>query len=191
MSDRPPPLPGPANRPPPLPGPTQARRSGCFIAVAVVLGLLVLVLVAGGIGAWLFLRSETGQRVRQTVSAGISLTRDAARAPGTEALRAAGCTEAMVVPTGRVFELLGEFAPEANRGNGPDADALREPIVVFCQLDVVDDRAPDCGEVARVYTGALQDPPERFGVMVLGEGRRGRVCEGAYARDGSRLDLPD
>jgi hypothetical protein len=59
---------------------------------------------------------------------------------------------------------------------------------VFCQLDVLDDTAPDCGDVARVYAGGVEDGPERFGVMVQGRGRRGTVCEGSYGRDGSPVE---
>ena len=39
------------------------ERSGCLVALYVVLGLGLLLIVIAGIGSWLFLRSEQGQRV--------------------------------------------------------------------------------------------------------------------------------
>lgn len=171
----------------PLPVTPRTSRSGCLIALYVLLafGIVTLVLVAAG--AWVFLRSETGQRVTQAVTEGISLTREAQSAPGTEALRAAGCSQAMVIPTGRMLELASEFAAEARTDPGADAGPFGEASVVMCQLDVVDD-APDCPEVARVYAGAVPDGPERFGVVVQQENGRRPVCQGSYGRDGSVLE---
>jgi hypothetical protein len=167
-----------------------ASRSGCLIALYVVLGLAVLILLAGGLGVWVFLRSETGQKVWRTVTAGVTLTREATRAPGTDALRAGGCSQALVVPTGRVVELLGEFVPEVRTG-GRDAGAFGEQTVVLCQVDTGDAMPPDCAEVARVYAGAAPAAPERFGVVVQVRGQRNAVCQGSYARDGSFLDPPE
>jgi hypothetical protein len=167
----------------------RQSRSGCLIAVYIIAAAVALIVVVVGLGAWLFLRSDTGQRVRRTVTEGIALTREATRAPGTEALRAGGCAQAMVIPAGRITELVGEFAPEA-RGDRPDTNPFADDIVVLCTLDTIDDTSPDCTRVARVYAGAVPEAPERFGVVVQGQGRGKVVCQGSYAPDGSRVDPP-
>jgi hypothetical protein len=61
-----------------------------------------VVVVATGIGIWVFLRSERGQKLIEVASDGINLARKAAQAPGTATLRAPGCTQAMVIPTSQV-----------------------------------------------------------------------------------------
>lgn len=168
----------------PQPPGERASRSGCLIALYVMLGLGAFVLVAGAIAVWLFLRSETGQRLTETVSSGIALTREATTAPGTAELRAAGCSQAMVIPTARMLELFGQELPEAD----PDADTFNEATVVLCQRATDDAGAPDCADVARIYGDAVPDAPPRFGVVVQGAGRGDAVCEGAYGPDGTLLD---
>lgn len=169
--------------PPPLPPSERKPRSGCLTALYIMLGLGAFILVVGAIGIWLFLRSETGRQFTETVSSGIALTTEATRAPGTQELRAAGCSQAMVIPAARMFELLGAAAPEVRAESG----AFGEQTVVMCQLSTADDSAPDCADVARIYAAAVPDGPERFGVIVQAQ-RGGALCDGAYGRDGSRLE---
>jgi hypothetical protein len=78
------------------------ERSGCLVALYVVLGLGVLLIVIAGIGSWLFLRSEEGQRVLEAARQGVEWAEDAAQAPGTAELRESGCETAMVTRFGQI-----------------------------------------------------------------------------------------
>jgi hypothetical protein len=145
--------------------------------------LLVVTLVGLGVGAWVFLRSETGQRLVSTVREGAEMARDAATAPGTEALREAGCTQAMVMPFGGMMDLLGQVVtlpPGQTPGNAPD-------LMVFCQMDASDVERPRCEDVARIYGKAVPDAPARFGVIVQQSNGRRPACEGTYSGNGTFL----
>jgi hypothetical protein len=152
----------------------------------VLLGLGALVLVGGGISAWLFLRSETGQKVMRVASEGITLARQATTAPGTKELRAAGCSQAMILPMKRLQELVGQISPEA-RNELPGAGSVGSDTLILCQITMVDGNGPDCAQIARVYAGAVPSAPERFAVIVQGGGRGKPKCQGLHARDGSLL----
>jgi hypothetical protein len=166
--------------------PTPARRqarSGCLTVAYVALGLLLLTLVTIGVGTWVFLRSETGQRVVSTAREGMLMARDAANAPGTAALREAGCSQAMVMPFGRMMDLIGEIVTvppgQVPRG-APD-------LMVFCQIPSGDVEAPACDTLARIYGQAVPDAPARFGVIVQQSSGRRPVCDGTYSPDGTFL----
>ena len=169
---------------PPAPtAPPAKSRSGCLLAVYIFLGVCAVGVVTTGIGAWFFLRSERGQKLIEVVRDGYSLMRQATQAPGTEALRAAGCTQAMVIPTTELLKLGGQLNPET-RQDIPEK--LRDESLVMCQI-AGDVEGPDCPDVARIYAKAAPQAPERFGIIVQHQRGRQTRCQGSYARDGSRL----
>jgi hypothetical protein len=174
--------------PPPVPPSGGKSRSGCLLALYIALGIVVAALLALAIGAWVFVRSETGQRFIEVAREGISLTREAARAPGTDALRAAGCSQAMVMSMDRMFDLLGEIAPEARQRGRRRGGAPMEGTLVFCQMAANDGKDADCARLARTYAEAVPDGPERFGLVVQASGNGRPVCQGTYGRDGTFLE---
>jgi hypothetical protein len=165
----------------------RTSRSGCLIALYVVLGLVVLVLVVGSIGAWLFLRSETGQRLVRATREGISLATEAARAPGTQQLREAGCSQAMVLPMRRMTELFESLG--ADMGDAQEA-LDRDEIVVMCQMGGGETAAPSCDDVARIFIDAAGEVPETFAVVVQNRSQRGAACDARYTKDGTRIEEP-
>lgn len=148
-----------------------------------MLGIGVVLLLITGIGIFLFARSEQGQKLISGISEGISLVREASQAPGTDALRAAGCTQAMVMPTAKMIELLSQINPEV-RQEVPELGG--DGTLVLCQPASAD-AGPGCEEVARIYAGAAPQAPEQFGVMVQPQRGSEPKCQGTYARDGSFL----
>jgi len=176
-----------SNEAPPPPQ-TPKGRSGCLIALYIVLGIGTLLVITAGIGTWLFLRSERGQKLIEVATNGIDLARKASQAPGTDALRKAGCSQAMVIPTSQVLKLVGEFGPDVSREM---PESLRDGTLVMCQLATKDDAGPDCAAVARIYAAAAPQSPERFGVIVQNQRGRQAKCQGSYARDGSFLGSLD
>ena len=169
-----------------MPSETAGRkRPGYLIVIYVVLGLLAFFLVTGGLGIWLFLRSETGQKVVSTVGKGITLMQQASKAPGTEQLREHGCTGAMVIPFERMMDVVKEFAPDAEKEFNRD-ELPGDGTMVVCQVSSEAGNAPMCADVARIYAAAVPQAPERFGVSV--QGPRRAACEGTYARDGTFIE---
>jgi hypothetical protein len=169
-----------------MPSQTADRKRPAYLTVIyVVLGLLAFFLVTGGLGIWMFLRSETGQKVVSTVGKGFTLMQEASKAPGTEQLREHGCRGAMVIPFERMMEVVKEFAPEAEKEFDRD-EFPGEGTMVVCQVSSDAGNAPTCAEVARIYAAAVSQAPERFGVTV--QGSRGGACDGTYARDGTFIE---
>ena len=171
---------------PPLPPQAARKRPAYLIVIYVVLGLLGFFLVTGGIGIWMFLRSETGQKIVSTVGKSMTLMQQATKAPGTQELRARGCTNAMVIPVGKMAELVRGMSEDAAR----DFEQSMLPgggTIVMCQMSVASaSNAPSCADVARIYAGAVSDAPERFGVTV--QSRNKSSCDGMYTRDGTFVE---
>ena len=163
-----------------LPPPSQApkkSRSGCLLALYIALGLGAVMIVMTGIGIWLFLRSEIGQKVVDVASDGFALVREANQAPGTEALRAAGCSQAMVIPTSKVLKLVGEFAPDARREL---PESFADGTLVMCQLNTRDGEGPDCARSPECTRAPLR---KRRSVSVSWCRIRGKVRPSVRARD--------
>src|SRR5690606_16694888 len=98
--------------PPPVPRRPSDRRSGCTTAILIIAGVGGALLISGFIAVWLFFRSDTGQRWVGLAREGYTMSREAMNAPGTDVLRANGCSQAMVVETGRMMELLADVVPQ-------------------------------------------------------------------------------
>jgi hypothetical protein len=148
----------------------------------VVLGLVGFFLITSFIAVWMFLHSETGQKIASTIGKSVTLIQQASQAPGTPELRARGCTTAMVIPFDKMMEVFREIAPEMDREI--DRATLRgDGTMVFCQVNTEATSAPACADIARTYAAAVPQAPERFGVTV--QGRKGKACDGTFGRDGT------
>lgn len=175
--------------------PAPRQRSPIATFLYFVLGLGAVVALVGGVGLYLFLRTEQGQKILTVARQGSALLSEAALAPGTSELRSIGCETALAVPAGRIADLVRQLEPEGSTGEiegflsvgGLDADTP----VVFCAQKRGQAGSPDCASAAKVYASVLAPPPARF--VVLMAPRRGDLagCSGLYAPDGTRLaDLP-
>lgn len=178
--------PPPATPEPIGPGGPGRRRSGCLVALYVAFGFGALVVVGSAIAAWIFLRSETGQHVLAAAKEGASFAQEAAGAPGTDALREAGCENAMVSTFGRMMDVAAHLLPPEKAGQ-LQKSPLAQETVVLCQIGMFSKHQPDCGAMASVYGSAVSDPPARFVVMVQRQGLGQRACQGFYAPDGRFL----
>jgi hypothetical protein len=167
------------------PAQTPQRRSGCLLALYIMLGLGTLVIVASLIAGWLFMRSERGQKVIKAVSESMAMAKQAMQAPGTDELRKAGCTQAMVIPTSQILKIVSEVAPEAQKDM---PESVAGDTLIMCQINS-DTKGPDCPAVAQIYAKAVPDSPESFGITVQRQGQT--TCQGTYARDGTFLDSFD
>jgi hypothetical protein len=158
------------------------KRSGYITVVYVVLGLAGFFLLTGIVGVWIFLHSETGQKIVATVGKSFTLIQEASRAPGTKELRDRGCTQAMVIPVDRMAELFREISPNVQR----EIDRETLPgtgTMVICQLPSDTPTPPSCADVARIYAQAVPTAAEQFGVTVGSQQKT--TCDGVYKADGT------
>jgi hypothetical protein len=173
---------------PPLPARPSAKRSGYTTVLYVVLGLVGFFVLTTIVGVVVFVRSDTGKRIIDTVGRSVTVFQQASSAPGTEQLRAHGCTRALVIPFDKLADIMREMAPDAAR----DINRRQLPgegTMVLCQVTTSETPAPACADVARVYAEAVPASPARFGVTV--QLRNKAVCDGKYTRDGTYVEPLD
>jgi hypothetical protein len=176
--------------------PAPRPRSPFVTFLYFALGLGAVLLLVGGVGLYLFLRTDQGKKILTVAREGSALLAQAALAPGTGELRSIGCETALSVPAGKIVELFRQLDPEGKAGEvgagflavgGLDA----ETPVIFCAQRAGQAGIPDCASAAKVYASVQLPPPARF--VVLMAPRRGDLagCSGIYAPDGTRVaDLP-
>jgi len=195
----PPPLSSGPYRPDPIQpgsprGPGQPKkRSGCLLAIYVLLGLGALVLVASAVGLYLFSQSEVGKSAIEAVKQSVDFASTASSGPEADALRAAGCGDAFIATQRQLLEVSepllesqGIDLEQAREGLGEAGDLL----FVSCVLALFADEAPTCEAVATAFVAAAAEPPESFVVMVVSASQEPQ-CSGLYAADGSYIgELP-
>ena len=170
-----------------------------MIALYALFAIGLFFIVAGGLATYFFLQSERGQQVMQAVQDGAEWLTVASQAPGTEALREAGCETAMVSSAEAAFEIFSTVIPEAEQeaeirgkleqaAGGQDLDDLLLVICTLPRLSVGDTR---CDELARTYANAVDETPDSFYVLAIRAGDDGPSCQGVYAPDGTLLESPD
>ena len=173
----------------------ERQRSPFVTFLYFLLGLAAVLLLVGGVGLYLFLRTEQGQKILTLAREGTAILAEAATAPGTTELRDIGCETALAVQAGKIVELFRQLEPAARAdelgGGFLAAGGLApETPVVFCSQR--QPGTPDCSAAAKVYAAAVASPPARF--VVLMTPRQGDLagCSGIFGPDGTRLaDLPE
>ncbi|MCC6642923.1 MAG: hypothetical protein IT386_17315 [Deltaproteobacteria bacterium] len=174
--------------------PAPQPRSAFLTLLYFVLGLGAVVALVGGVGLYLFLRTEEGKKVLAIAKQGSALLSEAAVAPGTHELRSIGCETALAVPAGRILDLLRQIGSEARtdeitEGFVSVGGLASETPVVFCAQEQAG--TPDCASAAKVYASVAGPPPARFVVLMAPRPGDLAGCSGIYGPDGSRLaDLP-
>ena len=170
--------PGPVGVPP-----TQQQKkgmSGCVIALLVLGGVLVVMCLIGGVAMWRVSQSEDGKKVFSALGKGVQMAQKGLTAPGTEELRRAGCSQAMVLETDDIMGVVDIFVDAGER------QAARQElpeVMVMCQGRVFDD-LPDCATVAKTYVEAVH-PAAPFNVTVQKQGNNKPICQQRYASDGT------
>lgn len=177
------------------PGTNGRQRSPFLTFLYFLLGLGAVLLLVGGVGVYLFLRTPQGQKILTLAREGTAILAEAAMAPGTSELRDAGCETALAVPAGKLGDLVRQLEIAA-RGDALglaflSAGAL-DPgtTVVFCSQR--EPGTPDCAAAARIYASAAADVPERFAVLMAPRPNALAGCSGIFAADGTRIgELPE
>ena len=161
---------------PEIPKIGEPKRSGLRIFLYVLLAMGVLgVLTCGGL-LFFAARNPAVQQFVETMAGSQS-------APGTQQLRDAGCALAQVFDFGSALELLAELDP-AKTG---EADVLMDMTMVQCVLSKSDSSGLGCDEVAKIYSSAVPDPPDRFFVQVMVQFSSQVDCRVVYSADGTPI----
>jgi len=176
--------------------PAPRQRSPFVTFLYFLLGLGGVLLLVGGVGLYLFFRTEQGKKMVTIFREGTALLAEATLAPGTGELRGIGCETALVVPAGKIVDLFRQLDPEGKTGDVGEgflgvAGLPVETPVVFCVQKRGQAGTPDCASAAKVYASVLSPPPERFAVLMVPRNNDLAGCSGVYAPDGTRLtELP-
>jgi hypothetical protein len=158
------------------PRPAAKKNSGCWIALAIVGGLA---LVVGGLiafGVYRFATSKEGRTIIAVVGEGATIMRDAQNAPGTKQLRGIGCKQAFVIDGEKLKKLAERFDGGTSSGE--------MPLIVMCSHGYLG-TPPTCDAVARTYVAAAS-PSRSFAVNVQQQGRNQALCSSLYQPDGTR-----
>jgi hypothetical protein len=155
-----------------------------LIVAFVGAGIVFVSLLLAGVAALRFSRTEQGKQMVGAVSDAFKMATDGMNAQGTEALRKAGCKQAMVIDMRRAVNVGRAFAPKGAPGPGaPPSNS----VMVTCIMGIFD--APlKCDPIAKIYVEALGGTtPEAFFAMVQKQGSRQFHCMGLYSKTGALL----
>lgn len=166
---------------PPRP-PEKKGKSGCLIAVMIVGGVVVLGIVGSLIAAAVFFSSEKGRNIASALGKGMEAMQAGIAAPGTDELRALGCSTAAVLKAGDLMEIVEPFFDAGSKEHPEE----REKLMVMCRVDL-GKPLPSCDEVAKVYVTAVGAAAAPFVVAVQGQGSGKAACSNAYTELGELI----
>lgn len=153
-------------------------RTGCLVALGVVLALLLALVGAG----WYALQSDEAQAILGLLEDTAQATKQAQTAPGTAELRALGCSDAMVLDLQGLLAKVEQRFPDEVRGRLENGQR-----VVTCYAPRAEG-APSCKAVAQTYFAAGKGKARFLTQVVLPDGAT--VCEEDYDEEGRRF-FPD
>jgi hypothetical protein len=163
----------------------RGRRSGCLRALLALGAAFALLLLVGCVALLLYLQTPEGERKWAAFQRGVDWAVEAQKAPGTDALREAGCSVALVSTFAELRTALRELVP-LNELEGIAGDDAQAPFVL-CIGETLSMRGPICPALARAYGAAAPAAPASFLLAVYDDRSGERSCEGVYAPDGSLL----
>ena len=170
-------------QPPPPRPPVQKRSNrGCFIALAIVAGVGLLVVGAGAFGIYRFAHSTQGKQVFGTIGDMAQLAAEAQHAPGTKEVAALGCDTAMAMDMDRMQSIMHE------RFDASAAAPSKFSMMVICQVGMFAKSSPTCDNVARAYVAAAGPPARGFAVNVQRSGGGASpLCSTLYDSSGTKV----
>ena len=168
--------------------PQQGSSSALKVLGIVFLVLLLLAIVIVGSCVYCVASNPDVRKMTSLMGESMKMTMAAAKAPGTQELRDAGCEQAMVMDMRGFWDKVEKIGTEDERFETPEKPAEEwTKLTVICQFT----REPSltCEQAARVYVGAVPDPPEEFGLLVrvVAAPEVREACQGVFGHDGSRI----
>lgn len=158
----------------------KMKGRGLLIGLAVVAGVVALSCLVGVAVMVRFASSDEGKRLMGAAGKSVSVVAKAARAKGTDELKALGCSSAMVLRRSEAAQLVSMWSD-----GGTTLSEQDDETVVLCQLQWLD-KAVECQAVALTYVEAV-NPVDGFIVMVQQQGQKGQRCVVRYDAHGNPL----
>jgi hypothetical protein len=153
---------------PPAPTAQPAKKKrGCFVALALFGGAILLFILAGLGVAWHY--GFLGKLGR-----GMKLAYDGTNAPGAKELRGLGCDTVMILDADDLGEVVGKTGPHS------------EKRIVTCVGRAAN--VPTCDDAAAAYVRAVGTSGDPFVVTVRKTDGRADHCTERYAEDGTRAN---
>jgi hypothetical protein len=168
---------------PQSPTPPAKKNRGCLIALAIVGGIVLLVVVAGGFGVYHFMRSPDGQKIVTALKETTSIATEAMKAPGTAEIRGLGCDQAMVMDMERLKQLAKNLDDKAEPPPEEEGEQQFRRMIT-CQVGVFSKKEIGCDTIASTYVQATGATPDPFVVVVQSQGSKEPQCSSLYAGDG-------
>lgn len=126
---------------------------------------------------------KVGAVFGETLRAGMAAT----KAPGTEALREAGCDVAAVIDLKAIRDLVEAVEEEGGDAKTKEVSDLDITAAVSCELGASSPTLT-CEQVAKTYGKAVSQPSERFFVSVRRQLPPEDLCTGLYGPDGTLFE---
>lgn len=166
----------------PQPPPQKKNVSSCLVTFLVLMGVGLVVVVAGGI--WVYKEFSTMFGGLGDV-AGMMVK--ASNAPGTAEMRAKGCTQAFVIDPNEMTKVAQRVEEEAAKREGRKAKALPAKdteVILVCKAEP--GLAPTCDTLAKTYVAAAH-PKGSFLTAVSTSGGKKAECTEAFDASGKSL----
>lgn len=179
MNVPPPTQPTPAPHADVPPSPQKKRPSGCVLALLALGGLVLLGGLVVAVIVVRFMTSSDGKKVVAAVGAGMKELEEASQGPGTNELRAIGCTQAMVMDNTKI-DAIARTIGDAGVG------VVNAPTDVNCGPSP-SGPIPTCDQVAATYLAAVGGRARGTWFQVSVSARQGRGCRSRYTPDGKPL----
>jgi hypothetical protein len=147
--------------------------TGCWIAIAVVGGLFLIV---GGIGAYAAYQVYQDPDVKKAIAVigdGVEIIQDAQGAEGTDELNDDYCRDAMVFDVDKLLDFAEEHSEEDF-----DRPEVKVEKLIVCNAKK---KNVECSDVAETYVDAAS-PKKNFAVIVNKKG--GDQCQEHFDEDG-------
>src|SRR5580658_5227949 len=93
---------------PPRPAPPKKSNRGCFVALAIVGGIGLVLVAVVAIVVYRFANSKEGKMVLGTIGDMAELVTEAQHAPGTKEVTALGCDTAMAMDMDKMQSIMHE-----------------------------------------------------------------------------------
>lgn len=149
-----PPMGGPMHGAPPQ---KKGCSTGCWIAIAIVGALVLIVGGVVGYGAWTVYNDPDVKKALGVIGDGLDIYNDAKDADGVKELGKAGCNEPLVFNVKKLFDFAEKHSKEDF-----DRPDLKIDRLVLCNTKK---KSLTCADLAEEYVDAAS-PKKGFGVII-------------------------
>jgi len=158
--------------------PTPKSHRGCWIAAAIVAGVLCVTGIGAAVAVYAMATSKRGKTIIGAFTEGADEVQRAQSAAGTPELRAAGCENALVLHMEKFMEIASALDEDAGPPMKPHVE-----LMIACTVE--GSRAPTCDALAKVYVDAVGVSGPAFMVQIS-PAHGSTICMETYAGSGVR-----